>query len=58
MNIWIVVGIVVVTLVVAAVILEVVSARFAKKDHEEFEKLPSEEKWRLQQEARKNRLLK
>ena len=57
MNVWMIVGVVVVVLVVAAIILEVVSARLAKKDQEEFDKLPSEEKWRIQQNARKDRLL-
>ena len=57
MNIWMIVGIVVAALVVLVIILEVVSARFAKKDQEEFDKLSPEEKWKLQQEARKDHLL-
>ena len=58
MNIWMIVGIAVAALVVLAIILEVVSARFAKKDQEKFNRLSSEEKWKLQQEARKDRLLR
>ena len=58
MNIWMIVGIVVVALVVLAIILEIVSARSAKKDQEEFDKLSPEEKWKLQQEARKDHLLR
>ena len=58
MNIWMIVGIVAVALVVLVIVLEVVSARSAKKDQEEFDKLPSEEKWRLQQEARKDHLIR
>ena len=58
MNIWMIVGIVVAALVVLAIILEVVSSRSAKKDQEEFDKLSPEEKWKLQQEARKDHLLR
>ena len=58
MNIWMIVGIVVAALVVLAIILEVVSARSARKDQEEFDKLSPEEKWKLQQEARKDHLLR
>ena len=57
MSIWMIVGIVVAALVVLAIILEVVSSRSAKKDQEEFDKLSPEEKWKLQQEARKDHLL-
>ena len=58
MNIWMIVGIVVAALVVLAIILEIVSARSAKKDQEEFDKLSPEEKWKLQQKARKDHLLR
>ena len=58
MNIWIVVGIVVAALVVLAIILEVLASRSAKKDQEEFDKLSPEEKWKLQQKARKDHLLR
>ena len=58
MNIWMIVGIVVAALVVLVIILEVVSARSAKKDQEKFDKLSPEEKWKLQQEARKDHLLR
>ena len=58
MNIWMIVGIVVAALVVLAIILEVVSARSARKDQEKFDKLSPEEKWKLQQEARKDHLLR
>ena len=58
MSIWMIVGIVVAALVVLAIILEVVSSRSAKKDQEEFDKLSPEEKWKLQQEARKDHLLR
>lgn len=57
MSIWMIVGIVVAALVVLAIVLEVASARFAKKDQEKFNKLSSDEKWKLQQEARKDHLL-
>ena len=58
MNIWMIVGIVVAALVVLVIILEVVSARSAKKDQEKFDKLSPEEKWKLQQKARKDHLLR
>ena len=58
MNIWMIVGIVVAALVVLAIILEIVSARSARKDQEKFDKLSPEEKWKLQQEARKDHLLR
>ena len=58
MNIWMIVGIVVAALVVLAIILEIVSARPARKDQEKFDKLSPEEKWKLQQEARKDHLLR
>ena len=58
MSIWLIVGIVIAALVVLEIVLEILSARFAKKDQEEFDKLPSEEKWKLQQEARKDHLLR
>ena len=58
MSIWMIVGIMVAALVVLAIILEVVSSRSAKKDQEEFDKLSPEEKWKLQQEARKDHLLR
>ena len=58
MNIWMIVGIVVAALVVLAIILEVVSARSARKDQEKFDKLSPEEKWKLQQKARKDHLLR
>ena len=58
MNIWMIVGIVVAALVVLVIILEVVSARSARKDQEKFDKLSPEEKWKLQQEARKDHLLR
>ena len=58
MNIWMIVGIVVAALVVLAIILEVVSARSARKDQENFDKLSPEEKWKLQQEACKDHLLR
>ena len=58
MNIWLIAGIVVAVLVVLAIILEVVSARSARKDQEKFDKLSPEEKWKLQQEARKDHLLR
>ena len=58
MNIWIIVGIVVAALAVLVVALEIISARSAKRDQEEFDKLPSEKKWKLQQEARKDHLLR
>ena len=58
MNIWMIVGVVAAALVVLAIILEVVSSRSAKKDQEEFDKLSPEEKWKLQQEARKDHLLR
>ena len=58
MNIWMIAGIVVAALVVLAIILEVVSARSAKKDQEKFDKLSPEEKWKLQQKARKDHLLR
>ena len=58
MSIWLIVGIVVAALVVLTIILEIVSARSARKDQEEFDKLSPEEKWKLQQEARKDHLLR
>lgn len=58
MNIWMIVGIVVAALVGLTIVLEIVSARSAKKDQEEFDKLSSEEKWKLQQKARKDHLLR
>ena len=58
MNIWMIVGIVVAALVVLAIILEIVSARSARKDQEKFDKLSPEEKWKLQQKARKDHLLR
>ena len=58
MNIWMIVGIVVAALVVLAIILEVLASRSAKKDQEKFDKLSPEEKWKLQQEARKDHLLR
>ena len=58
MNIWMIVGIVVAALVVLMIILEVVSARSARKDQEKFDKLSPEEKWKLQQKARKDHLLR
>ena len=58
MNIWMIVGIVVAALLVLAIILEIVSARSARKDQEKFDKLSPEEKWKLQQEARKDHLLR
>ena len=58
MNIWMIVGIVVAALVVLAIILEIVSARSARKDQEKFDNLSPEEKWKLQQEARKDHLLR
>ena len=58
MNIWMIAGIVIAALVVLAIILEIVSARSAKKDQEEFDKLSPEEKWKLQQKARKDHLLR
>ena len=58
MNIWMIVGVVAAALVVLAIILEVVSSRSAKKDQEEFDKLSPEEKWKLQQKARKDHLLR
>ena len=58
MNIWMIVGIVVAALVVLTIILEIVSARSARKDQEKFDKLSPEEKWKLQQKARKDHLLR
>ena len=58
MNIWMIVGIVVAALVVLVIILEFVSARSARKDQEKFDKLSPEEKWKLQQKARKDHLLR
>ena len=58
MNIWMIVGIVVAALVVLAIILEIVSARSARKGQEKFDKLSPEEKWKLQQKARKDHLLR
>ena len=58
MNFWMIVGIVVAALVVLAAVFEVVSARAAKRDQKKFDKLSPEEKWKLQQEARKDHLLR
>ena len=58
MSVWMIVGILVAALVVLMIVLEAVSARSAKKDQEEFDKLPSEEKWKLQQDARKDHLIR
>ena len=58
MNKLIVIGIVLLVLVIIGVIIEASAYYGAKKDQEKFDKLSSEEKWKLQQEARKDHLLR
>lgn len=50
--------IVILALIIIGVIVEVLAYYGAKKDQEKFDKLSSEEKWKLQQEARKDHLLR
>lgn len=58
MNKLIVIGIVLLVLVIIGVIVEVFSCYGAKKDQEKFDKLSPDERWKLQQEARKDHLLR
>lgn len=54
----IVIGVVILVLVIIDVIVEALAYYSAKKDQEKFDKLSPEEKWKLQQEARKDHLLR
>lgn len=58
MKTLIVIGVVVLVLVIIGVVVEVLAYYGAKKGQEKFDKLSSEEKWKLQQEARKDHLLR
>lgn len=56
MNVWLIVGSVIVLIVVTFVVIELISAYYGRKDREKFEKLPSSEKWKIQNEMRKRQI--
>ena len=58
MNRLIVIGVVLLVFLIIGVIVEAFAYYGAKKDQEKFSKLSPDEKWKLQQEARKDHLLR
>ena len=57
MNRFIIIGVVIFALIIVGVIVEAFAYYGEKKDHGKFEKLSSEKRWKLQPEARRDRLL-
>ena len=56
MNVWIVVAIVGIAIVVAMIVLKVLHVVLGRRFDKEWEKMSQDERWKLQNEARKKNI--